>query len=483
MTDFFQRLEERSRKINSLLCVGLDPRHAIQPDMGAADSVSGMIEENKRIIQATSRYALAYKPNIAFYEALGAPGLQALEITLELIPDEIPVILDAKRGDIGATALAYERAVFGHLNADAVTLSPYMGRDSVEPFINHSKTAAFILCKTSNPGSGDLQLLSQNNGDPLYLRVADIAGSWGQNVGLVVAGNDSDALRAIRARHPEMWFLSPGIGAQGGSMLEAVEAGVNSRGTGIIPVVARGISQAEDPEAAAAALVAQLNEAVEKVLAGRKADRSGDELGRGDLLKDRVLGGLIDARCFQTGEFTLKSGERSPFYIDLRRVMSYPGLLKDVARAYARLIHQLRREGKDFDHIAGIPVAALPLATAVSMETGIPMIFPRMNAKSHGTGNTVEGSWASGDRVLLLDDLITKGTSKMEALKILKDAGLQVEHLAVLIERGEQGRQDMTGAGIDLRSFARLDEFLPLCVRKGLIQEDELESLIQYARS
>lgn len=490
---FFERLEERSRQINSLLCVGLDPRHAIQPGADAADSLSGMIEENKRIIEATKDLAVAYKPNIAFYEALGAPGIQALEVTLELIPDEIPVILDAKRGDIGATVLAYEQACFSYLEVDSVTLSPYMGYDSVEPFIKDPEKGVFLLCRTSNPGGNDLQMLENAAGDSLFLSVSDIASSWGDNIGLVVAGNDVEALRAVRHRHPDVWFLSPGIGAQGGKMKEAVAAGMNGRGTGIIPVVVRGISQAEDPRKAARDFVDQLNAAREEVLAERQAGSAAETIGAGqarsdvklqsDGLKSRILGGLIDAECFKTGEFTLKSGEKSPFYIDLRRVMSYPSLMKDAARGYARLIRELKAEGLHFDSIAGIPVAGLPLAQATSLETGIPMIFPRMNVKSHGTGAKVEGQWKPGDRVLLLDDLITSGKSKLEALEILREAGLKVDHLVVLIERGAAGRRDMDAAGVDLRSFALLHEFLPVCQARGIITSDERVSMEDYARS
>jgi uridine monophosphate synthetase len=462
--------------------VGLDPRHAIQPDADPAQCLSGMIDENKRIIEATAELTLAYKPNIAFYEALGAPGLQALEVTLELIPDDIPIILDAKRGDIGATALAYEKATFEHLGVDAVTLSPYMGRDSVEPFFSKEGKGVFLLCRTSNPGGNDLQPSEDAAGVPLYLRVADMAAGWGDNIGLVVAGNDAGALRAIRETHPDLWFLSPGIGVQGGSMTEAIAAGVNARGTGILPVVARGISQAADPAGAAREFVDQLNAARDAAAAGAGSAPASPAAGA-DPLKRRLLDGLIDGECFKTGSFTLKSGETSPFYIDLRRVMSFPALMKDAGRAYARIIRELTAEGARFDAIAGIPVAGLPLAQAASLETGIPMVFPRMNAKSHGTGNKVEGAWKPGDRVLLLDDLITSGTSKIEALEILRGAGLVVEHLAVLIERGEKGRGDMDAAGVDLRSFAHLREFLPVCEERGIISSEERREMEDYAKS
>ncbi len=474
---FFQRLEDRCRKINSLLCIGLDPRHSSLPRQDRGMGLKGMIDENKRIIESTSHLVLAYKPNIAFYEALGAPGIKALEVTLEFIPDEIPVILDAKRGDIGATALAYEQAIYGHLGVDAVTLSPYMGYDSVEPFIRNEGKAAFLLCRTSNPGAEDIQLLETLDGESFYAKVSDIAVSWGENFGLVVAANALDALSEIRARHPGVWFLSPGIGTQGGRMGEAVSAGMSDSGAGILPVVARGISQAEDPAEAARKFLDELNRA--RDAAGTISDKR--KYRAKDAFKRRFLGGLIDAQCFKTGEFTLKSGETSPFYIDLRKIMSFPKLMKDAARAYARLIRDLRAKGKFFDAIAGIPVAGLSLAQAVSLETGIPMIFPRMNAKSHGTGARVEGDWSEGDNVLLLDDLITAGTSKLEAVEVLKNAGLRVETLVVLIERGAAGRRAVENAGIELLSFAEIREFLPVCLERSLISEKQRTDLEAYA--
>lgn len=486
---FFQRLEARRLNIDSLLCVGLDPRNALDNNCEVGESVTAIIEANKRIIDATADLALCYKPNIAFYEALGAPGLQALEVTLQLIPDSIPVILDAKRGDIGATAQAYEKALFGHFNVDAVTLSPYMGGDSVKPFLSDESRGAFLLCRTSNPGGDDIQLLELADGAPVYVKVADLAASYGENVGLVVGGNEPEALQTIRQRHPDIWFLSPGIGAQGGNMLQAVSAGLNANGGGIIPVVARGISQAENPAKAASDFVDDLRRAVDQALTSKAS--SGTSISTNapatnlneDALKQQVLTGLIQAECFKTGSFTLKSGETSPFYIDLRRVMSYPRLMKSVARAYARLVYQLQKEGHRFDCLAGIPVAALPLAQAVSLETGLPMIFPRMNAKSHGTGNTVEGNWKPGQQVLLLDDLITSGASKLEALEILRAAGLSVEHLIVLIERGEAGRRDMVKASVNLRGFANIREFLPICHSLGLIDAKQLKDMEEYARS
>jgi orotidine 5'-phosphate decarboxylase subfamily 2 len=245
---FFDLLRERSKEVNSLLCVGLDPRYALSPDADPAESVTKIIDENKRLIEATEKNTLCYKPNIAFYEALGVPGLQALQVTLEFIPDEVPVILDAKRGDIGNTALAYAKTVFEQFDVNAVTVSPYMGYDSIEPFLKYDERGVFVLCKTSNPGSEDFQMLvDKKSGDVMYMKVANTVAKWADSIGLVVGATDPEALKNVRSAHKDIWILAPGIGAQGGTVKDAMEAGKDDDGYGIIPVVSRDIAHDSNP--------------------------------------------------------------------------------------------------------------------------------------------------------------------------------------------------------------------------------------------
>ncbi len=194
-----------------------------------------------------------------------------------------------------------------------------------------------------------------------------------------------------------------------------------------------------------------------------------------DSLKERFLASLISTGCFKLGEFTLKSGKKSPFYIDLRRLVSDPAALSLSAEAYA-----CAADGIGYDRIAGIPAAGLPLATAASLRIGRPMVWPRMPVKEHGTGNTVEGDYKAGDRLLLLDDLITTGASKLEAAEILRGQGLVVEDLVVLVERGRQGRRDMEAAGIRLRAFAHVRELFGLCERMGLVSAARRKELEDY---
>ena len=231
---FIDKLLAASRKNQSLLCVGLDPDPALMPEINIA-------EFNKAIIAATSNLVCAYKPNLAFYEALGIPGLEALEQTIDCIPDNIPIIGDAKRGDIGNTAKAYAKGLFEAFNFDAVTINPYLGFDSIEPFMTFQDRGIFILCRTSNPGAADFQDLTGPDGKPLYQLVAEKARQWNTtgNIGLVVGATYPQELEIIRKLCPEMPLLIPGIGAQGGDLVQVVRNGIDAHGEKAIIAVSR----------------------------------------------------------------------------------------------------------------------------------------------------------------------------------------------------------------------------------------------------
>ena len=229
MVNFTEKLANTARKNKSLLCVGLDPDPKLVPDK------VGIFAFNKAIIDATSDLVCAYKLNLAFYEALDVDGFDALKSTIKYIPNDIPVIGDAKRGDIGNTAKAYAKAIFSNLNCDATTVNPYLGFDSIEPFIQYRDKGVFILCRTSNAGAVDFQALSckvEDRHHPLFEIVALKAEQWNihGNIGLVVGATYPEELRLIRQSHPDMPLLIPGIGAQGGELALAVRYGVDARG-------------------------------------------------------------------------------------------------------------------------------------------------------------------------------------------------------------------------------------------------------------
>jgi len=232
---FIDKLLDASRRNNSWLCIGLDPDPELMPEVD-------VLQFNKAIIEATSDLVCAYKPNLAFYESLGPEGLAVLEKTIKCIPGDIPVIGDAKRGDIGNTAKAYARALFSVLGFDAATVNPYLGFDSIEPFINHQDKGVFILCRTSNKGAVDFQDLL-TDGLPLYEAVARKAKEWNThgNIGLVVGATYPEELKKVRSICPEMPLLIPGIGAQGGDLAAAVGHGADAQGEKAIINVSRQI--------------------------------------------------------------------------------------------------------------------------------------------------------------------------------------------------------------------------------------------------
>jgi uridine monophosphate synthetase len=259
MESFFSFLEKRVDDCSSLLCIGLDP-HVSDLSASTAESARDFC---LNLVKQTSRYAAAFKPNAAFFEVFGAEGWTALKQVIDAIQEEsnrfgsmIPVILDAKRGDIASTAEAYARSAFENLGVNCITANPYLGKDSIDPFIQNSEKGIFLLCKTSNPGAGDLQDVILESGDPLYVHVARLAQSWNakNNVGLVVGATYPETLARVREVAPQIWFLAPGIGAQGGDLESALKAGLRKDGKGMLINVSRSIARAEKPGLAAAEL-------------------------------------------------------------------------------------------------------------------------------------------------------------------------------------------------------------------------------------
>ncbi len=273
MESFFSFLEKRVDDSSSLLCVGLDPHISDLESPTAASALTFCLN----LVKQTARYASAFKPNAAFFEVFGAEGWNALKEIVISIKEEsqkqgstIPVVLDAKRGDISSTAEAYAQSAFESLNVDGITLSPYLGKDSIEPFIKVREKGVFVLCKTSNAGSGDLQdvLVTIDDGQqtmvngqrsmviPLYLHVAKLAEQWNEknNVGIVVGATHLDAMKKIREAVPNLWFLTPGVGAQGADLESALKVGLRKDGKGMLIPVSRAISRANNPAKAAAEL-------------------------------------------------------------------------------------------------------------------------------------------------------------------------------------------------------------------------------------
>lgn len=258
---FAQRVRAMAERTGSLLCVGLDPDlPRFPPSLRARyerDPAGAIVAFNTAIIEATADLVCAYKPNLGFYLAHGLAGMEALARTRAAIPAAIPAILDAKVNDIGHTAAAYAAGYFERFGFDAVTASPYLGADSLAPLFAHRGRGVLILCRTSNPNSGDLQDFPVAGAiagtEPLYIAVARRIAGWAErfgagDCGAVVGATYPAELAAVRAILPDAPLLIPGIGEQGGALAETVQAGIDAVGHGAIISASRGVTYASSGE-------------------------------------------------------------------------------------------------------------------------------------------------------------------------------------------------------------------------------------------
>lgn len=462
---FIQKLSAAIEKNHSLLCVGLDPEVQKFP----AELFPGLNQQERllqwglRLVEQTADLVCCYKPNIAFYEQYGPVGLETLRKTLAAVPADIPVLLDAKRGDIGSTAAAYARMAFEVFNADAVTVSPYLGKDSISPFLAYEGKTVFVLCQTSNPSAAEIQNFGP---DPLYLHVARQAQTWGtpDQIAFVVGATKPEALAVVRATAPDSWMLAPGIGAQGGDLSAALSAGLTAAGSGVIIPVSRAVIYAADPRKAALELRDQINE-----------QRSAAKVQSAPDARTALVLGLHDAGCVKFGNFTLASGKQSPIYVDLRRVVSYPTVFNQVVNAYIEKIQSLT-----YDRIAAIPYAALPAAAAIALKLARPMIYPRKEVKAHGTGQAIEGSFEAGQTVLAVEDVITTGGSIITALDTLKSAGLTVRDVVVLVDRQQGGAAVMAENHCALHAVLTIREIVDILEARGRLDAQMVATVRTY---
>lgn len=461
--NFFTKLKGAVERNQSLLCVGLDPVVDNLPP--GPDIYSRLVNWGRNMIAETADLVCCYKPNMAFFEQFGPKGLRALVDFTKDIPADIPLLLDAKRGDIGSSAEAYARGVYGHFRADAVTLNPYLGQDSIKAFLKDPEKAAFILCQTSNPSAHEIQ---QHGSPPLFEYIAQLAHDWGSpdQIGLVIGATQPEALQVIRRICPEHWFLAPGVGAQGGDLAQALQVGLRSDGLGMIIPVSRSVLNAPDPHQAALELRDAIN-SFRTAFTPKPAKSEHEML----ILK------LFEYGCVQFGQFTLASGKQSPIYIDLRRVVSFPDVFKMAVEAYLRLLR-----GVKFDLLSGVPYAALPVAAVTAWKLGMPLIYPRKEAKAHGTGQIVEGAFQSGQTAIMVEDVITSGGSILTAAENLRNVGLVVSDAVVLVDRKQGGVEAMQKNGINVHPVLDIFEIIDVLKSHALIDADTHAAVTAYLR-
>jgi uridine monophosphate synthetase len=494
METFFSFLARRVDDCSSLLCVGLDPHPSDLP----APTADAAREFCLRLIKAAAPYAAAFKPNAAFFEPYGPEGWAALKDVIAAVQEQsnrlgsmIPVILDAKRGDIASSSEFYARSAFESLHAHAITLSPYLGKDSIDPFLVYPEKGVFLLCKTSNPGAADLQDLNvveagrspvhagMPNEVPLHVHIARLARQWntGNNIGIVVGGTQLDALRRIRAAVPDLWFLVPGVGTQGGDLESALRSGLREDGKGLLINVSRGISRAPNPAQAAAELRDEMINIRYQIGREEKAGE-GQQVHAASNPEFSILAdGLLEAGCVKFGEFTLKSGLKSPIYIDLRRLVTFPALLAQVGAAYLPVLEEL-----EFDRLAGLPYAAIPIVTAISLQAGYPVIYPRKEIKTYGTKAEIEGDYLAGETAVVVDDVTTTGGSKFEGIEKLTGAGLKVKDVVVLIDRQSGAREALDKAGYRLHAVLTINGLLDHWEKTGQVDQGKIAATRAFLR-
>jgi uridine monophosphate synthetase len=479
--DFFSKLNAAIARNHSLLCVGLEPNPEVMPiqfsDRGdiynAKATFNKLWEWMQFIIDQTADAVCAYKPTLGFYLALGSAGLELLEKTLNAIPDEIPVILDAKHGDLNSSSILANTA-FTQWQVDAITITPYAGQDLAARFLVYPDKAIFVQCHTANSTAKDIQSYP-NLQAPLYQEIVKQCQSWGsaEQLALEVGASDPDALASIRALAPERLILVRSLWAS--SNLDGIlAAGLNHNGEGLIVPVDQDILQSDRPGEIVRSRSQKINQCREQI-----ADRQPScNLWIPDVCfleqhphMDLILQ-LYDIGCIMFGDYVQASGAVFPYYIDLRKIISNPQVFSQVLLAYASILKDLT-----FDRIAGIPYGSLPTATGLALHLNRPLIFPRKEVKAHGARRAIEGNFHAGETIAVVDDILITGKSVMEGAEKLKSNGLNVRDIVVLIDHEHGVRDKLAQNGYQGYAVFKISEIAQTLYQAGRINDEQLANL------
>lgn len=474
---FFDKLTTTIAGHRSLLCVGLDPNPDLLPPAYRTSDRSSLSDLGSwlhRQIQATAQGVCAYKPTLGFYLAYGSAGIDLLLQVLDWIPEEIPVILDAKHGDLNSsTALAH--TLFESWQVDGVTLNPYAGQDQIAPFLVYPGKAVFVLCRSASPAAKLVQEFPSPQ-DPLYLQIVKQARAWGtpEQLGLEVGSPTPDILTQIRSLAPERWILARSLWAEGGDLRELLAAGLDANGEGLIIPVPQDLLGDQDPGQSLHDLRDHVNQIRDQVIqAGSVCTLWTPNV----CLLDpdprlKLILQLYDIGCILFGDYVQSSGVVLPYYIDLRTIISNPQIFQQILNAYAHILEEL-----EFDRIAGIPYGSLPTATGLALRLNRPMIYPRKEVKAHGTKKAIEGAFQPGEKVVVVDDIIISGKSALEGAAKLESAGLQVKDIVVFIdhEQGVVGR--LAQAGYRSHAVIKISEITETLYQAGRLTADQYQAL------
>ena len=499
---FFVRLTDAIAARQSLLVTGLDPNPemlqawAHRRGMGGRSFLSQARHWIKAVVEATADHVCAYKPSLGFYQALGHVGLELLREVRELVPLDIPLIIDAKHGDLNSSS-ALAHYLFRELGADGVTLSPLAGQDIAAPFLLYPEKAVVITCHSSNAAARVLQHHPDED-DPLYLRIVRESQLWAtpDQLLLEVGTSDPAILARVRQEAPERFLILRSLWGEEDRLDALLEAGLSPSADGLLMPLPQNLLVEDDIAERSAALKRRISERRDHWLERRAQDQSDvcslwlpdrqkdsgaidgaapDADGSEDPLASLILD-LFDIGCLLFGDYVQASGAVFNYYVDLRQIISDPNLFHRVLHAYAGQLGELV-----FDRIAGIPYGSLPTATGLSLQLHKPLLYPRKEVKAHGARRLIEGDFEEGDRVVVVDDILITGSSVLEGIAKLESSGLEVEDVVVFIDHGGQAdtsaRQRLARSGYRCHAVLDIQRITEVLHAAGRLSDEQAATL------
>ena len=477
---FFVQLTDAIADRQSLLVTGLDPNPemlqswAHRRGMGGRSFLSQARHWIKAVIEATADHVCAYKPSLGFYQSLGPVGLELLREVRELVPLDIPLIVDAKHGDLNSSS-ALAAYLFRDLGADAVTVSPLAGQDIAAPFLLYPEKAVVVTCHSSNPAARILQHHPDEQ-DPLYVRIVRESQLWGtpEQLLLEVGTSDPAVLARVRQEAPERFLILRSLWGEEDRLDALLEAGLSPSADGLLLPLPQNLLVEDDMAERAARLKARIHERRDAWLERRPQQGQSCSVWlpeAGDPMQNLIVD-LFDIGCLLFGEYVQASGAMFNYYIDLRQIISNPNLFHRVLHAYGSLL-----AGLEFDRIAGIPYGALPTATGLSLQLHKPLIYPRKEVKAHGARRLIEGDFQEGDRVAVVDDILITGGSVLEGIAKLESSGLVVKDVVVFIDHGgsadSSARHRLEQAGYRCHAVLDIQRITEVLHRTGRLSDSQ----------
>ncbi len=492
---FFIQLTEALADRQSLLVTGLDPNPemlqswAARRGMANRSFLSQARHWIKAVIEATAPHVCAYKPSLGFYQALGPVGLELLLEVRELVPPELPLIVDTKHGDLNSSS-ALAHYLFRELAADAVTLSPLPGQDIAAPFLLYPGKAVVMTCHSSNQTARIIQHFP-NEEDPLFLRIVRETLLWGTQDQLLLEVGTSDPAILARVRQvaPERFIILRSLWGEEEKLESMLQAGLTSAGDGLLLPLPQNLLVEDDMAERAAALKDQINGIRDRWLERQQGGGSCDLWLAGTPAAvpgglgapvpepmDQLILDLFDIGCLLFGEYVQASGAVFNYYVDLRQIISDPNLFHRVLHAYAGCMGELI-----FDRIAGIPYGSLPTATGLSLLLHKPLIYPRKEVKAHGARRLIEGDFEEGDLAVVVDDILITGGSVLEGIAKLESSGLVVHDVVVFLDHGgdhdRHARERLAAAGYRCHAVLEIERITRVLHRAGRLSDAQAATL------